>query len=242
LYLYGIMSNEPMIVGLFGASHYTVQGGNSRFTEERVVLFDGKQLLPYESLKVDSMSFSFDWGNSGTGSRQLALAILLRITDKSEALALMDAFVREFIARLPSHKGFFVPIDKIQEWMSNRRDNKMFQVFEVAKIIEKNDRRMNDLAAGVLPADKPEEKPTMSKSKSKYPIEEMLPGESFFTDDKKVYKRITVAIAHLIMRSEFKNRQYACRTVSMEWVKEQEDKLGVKLNLPSGGYGVWRLK
>ena len=53
--------------------------------ESREVFLDGKPLDPSPSLKVRNHSpAGFNWGYGGSGPAQLALAIMLRVTGKSD--------------------------------------------------------------------------------------------------------------------------------------------------------------
>ena len=53
--------------------------------EERNVWLNGKQLLPGESQKERNHSpDGFNWGYGGSGPAQLALAVLLKLTGRSE--------------------------------------------------------------------------------------------------------------------------------------------------------------
>ena len=73
------------------------------------VYLAGGRLDPAESLAVAAHSpEGFWWGNVGAGATQLALALLLRATDRDTALAHHVAFTWQFIARLP-HGDFELP-------------------------------------------------------------------------------------------------------------------------------------
>jgi len=85
------------------------------FTSRRVWL-DGVELLPDESQKVYNHSpGGFCWGYGGSGPSQLALAILLKVADKSKALTLYQNFKWAFIARLPQDD--FEGVLDIEDWL-----------------------------------------------------------------------------------------------------------------------------
>ena len=65
------------------------------------VFLAGGRLDPAESLAVAAHSpQGFWWGDAGAGATQLALALLLRATDRHTALAHHAAFTWQVIARL----------------------------------------------------------------------------------------------------------------------------------------------
>ncbi len=70
--------------------------------ETREVYLDGRWLDPKPSQKIWNHSpDGFNWGYSGSGPAQLALAIMLKVTDKNTAIQLYQDFKREVIAGLP---------------------------------------------------------------------------------------------------------------------------------------------
>ncbi len=77
----------------------------------RRVWFDGKELTPEKSLGVVNHSpGGFAWGYSGSGPSQLALAILLELTDKATALQLYQDFKGEVLARLDVDSDFEITL------------------------------------------------------------------------------------------------------------------------------------
>lgn len=68
----------------------------------RRVWLDGKELLPTKSQQVFNHSpDGFNWGFHGSGPAQLALAVLLELMPKDDAVHLYQTFKRDFIANLP---------------------------------------------------------------------------------------------------------------------------------------------
>ena len=248
LYLLAIMQvrneNGPYIVGLFGRKHYTVTGGNSRYDDSRVILFDGKPLLPYSSLQIETYSLDFDWGNIGLGTKQLALAILLQLSDHETAKKFMHDLVLDLLARLYSHKGFAISTQSLLYWLKLKKEGitpMTFKLFETARIIEKTD-KMNNLALGVTPpqgeretmAETAPKKKTEKKYRRKYAIHDLGVGQSFFVTDRKKYKNITVCIAGLKKRS---GKDFETRAVDRNWCVKN----GVT-DCPNGGWGIKRIK
>jgi hypothetical protein len=66
------------------------------------VRLDGKSLAPDKSLRVVNHSpAGFSWGYGGSGSVQLALAVLIEILPEKKAVAIHQDFKWKFIATLP---------------------------------------------------------------------------------------------------------------------------------------------
>lgn len=67
-----------------------------------------RQLLPYKSQAVHNHSpDGFCWGYGGSGPAQLALALMLEITDKETALKEYQEFKWDVIACLPQSDFVF---------------------------------------------------------------------------------------------------------------------------------------
>jgi len=87
--------------------------------ETREVRVDGKPLEPGPSLGIWNHSpTGFSWGYEGSGPAQLALAILLLVTNEPTAVRLHQDFKREVIARLPQ-ADFEIRIDP-KHWLLQR--------------------------------------------------------------------------------------------------------------------------
>ena len=85
------------------------------------VYLAGGHLDPGESLAVATHSpEGFWWGNVGAGATQLALALLLRATDRDTALAHHVAFTWQVIAHLPQ-ADFELPVAAVHDWLASRR-------------------------------------------------------------------------------------------------------------------------
>lgn len=77
--------------------------------ETREVYLDGKYLDPRPSQKYHNHSpDGFNWGYGGSGPAQLALAIMLKLTGKSDGY---QDFKFRFIAGLPQGQDFDVEFD-----------------------------------------------------------------------------------------------------------------------------------
>lgn len=70
--------------------------------ESKIVVVDGKQLLPGRSQKIINHSpDGFAWGYGGSGPAQLSLAILLLYLPQEEACMLYHSFKFEVVATWP---------------------------------------------------------------------------------------------------------------------------------------------
>ena len=82
---------------------------NGEFDVKRVWL-NHEELSPESSKKIFNHSNNgFDWGNSGPGSAQLALAVLLELTnDKKISMILHHIFKNDYLTNLPKSNFDFV--------------------------------------------------------------------------------------------------------------------------------------
>ena len=88
----------------------------------REVGLPGGRLSPSESLAVARHSADgFGWGDGGSGAAQLALAILLRATDRETALAHYQAFKWDLIAKRPQ-ADFSLRLAKVRDGLAARTD------------------------------------------------------------------------------------------------------------------------
>lgn len=85
------------------------------------VFVDDKELPLDPSLKLrDHSPTGFEWAYAGSGPTQLALAILLDVTDNPElALAHYQDFRNEFIATA-NYEGFVLTELEIGQWLIGR--------------------------------------------------------------------------------------------------------------------------
>ena len=89
--------------------------------QTREVYLAGGRLNPSESLAVARQSPSgFGWGYRGSGPQaQLALAILVRATDRETAVAHYQAFKWDVIAQLPQ-ADFSLRLANVHDWLASR--------------------------------------------------------------------------------------------------------------------------
>src|SRR4030042_7026457 len=100
--------------------------------ESRAIWFDGELLDAEESIKVINHSpDGFAWGYRGSGPSQLALGILLKVCDTSQALSLYHLFKEDFISSLP-HSDFNIDIE-IDEWINKKYANSIYDKCNVEK-------------------------------------------------------------------------------------------------------------
>ena len=87
--------------------------------ETREVYIDGKRLDPRRSQAIWNHSpDGFNWGYSGSGPAQLALAILLRVTDQVTAQRYHQRFKAEVVASWPQ-ADFEVEFD-VRGWLRGK--------------------------------------------------------------------------------------------------------------------------
>lgn len=78
----------------------------------RKVWIDGRPLLPEKSQRVHNHSpDGFMWGYEGSGPSQLALAVLLSLTDERTAVRNYQDFKRNVIAGFPVDGDFDFDVD-----------------------------------------------------------------------------------------------------------------------------------
>jgi len=78
----------------------------------RGLYVDGKRLNLQESLKVrDHSPTGFSWGYGGSGPAQTALAILLALVSKEEALKHYQSFKWDLISRMSTDNDFTLKLD-----------------------------------------------------------------------------------------------------------------------------------
>jgi len=82
------------------------------------VWFGGKEVDPGKSLRLENKSPSgFSWGYHGSGPAQLALAILLEVTDESAALMLYQEFKSDIIANQDVSQDLKLPVATVVTWL-----------------------------------------------------------------------------------------------------------------------------
>jgi len=87
--------------------------------ETREVTINGNLLAPEASQAIRNHSpDGFNWGYSGSGPAQLALALMLEfLGDKDKALRSYQQFKSDVIAGLPQGKDFTLPESVVWEWL-----------------------------------------------------------------------------------------------------------------------------
>ncbi len=87
----------------------------------RQVWIGDKELLPDRSLKLWNHSpTGFAWGYEGSGPSQLALAIMLELTDSEElAFELYQDFKRAFVSHWEGN--FYCTVQEVNTWLIERQ-------------------------------------------------------------------------------------------------------------------------
>lgn len=98
--------------------NHTYKGLRNEF-DSTIVLLDGEQFDHRPSLKVRKHSpTGFEWNYTGSGPAQLALAILLKETDKETAQRLYQIFKEEVIATLDKYEWTLKSSD-VRVWIED---------------------------------------------------------------------------------------------------------------------------
>jgi len=93
------------------------QGWIQGHWETRAVWFDGRVLRPGPSQHIRNHSpDGFGWSYAGSGPAQLALAILLRLTDRETAVRAYQHFKEQMIAPL-APRDFRLSLAACREWL-----------------------------------------------------------------------------------------------------------------------------
>ena len=85
---------------------------------------DGEIFSPARSLKIRNHSpDGFAWAYNGSGPAQLALAILLEVTDRTTAERLYQDYKSSVIAALPKEENstWTITSDEVMEWLKKQR-------------------------------------------------------------------------------------------------------------------------
>lgn len=89
--------------------------------ENRACYIGGVELDPKASQKLYNHSpDGFMWGYAGSGPSQLALAILLELTDKTTALRYYQEFKREYIANLDQYSDWEFTTEYVKNWVAEK--------------------------------------------------------------------------------------------------------------------------
>ena len=86
----------------------------------RHVFLNGVYLSPDKSKSLlKNPKSNFGWGYTSPGTDILALAILLQLTDRKNALRLYRTFEQELITSMIPYKNFELSLDDVQTWLNN---------------------------------------------------------------------------------------------------------------------------
>lgn len=76
------------------------------------------ELKPNKSLKIINHSpTGFAWGYSGSGPAQLALAVLVILLPKEDALALYQDFKRDIVSGFAQNEDFELSFLTVEKWL-----------------------------------------------------------------------------------------------------------------------------
>ena len=102
-----------------------------QFAERTTII----ELTPEHSLTLFNHSpDGFNWGYTGSGPAQLALAILSDCMDDEVAIRLYQKFKREVVATWQTDRDFEVALVDIYKWIDNELDNQNENLASTAPI------------------------------------------------------------------------------------------------------------
>ncbi len=82
------------------------------------VTVDGEVLDPGPSQEIHNHSpGGFAWGYGGLGPAQLALAILLKFSNRKTAIRLYQTFKADVVCRLPQADSFSMTTERVRFWL-----------------------------------------------------------------------------------------------------------------------------
>jgi hypothetical protein len=100
--------------------HHVYVGRRCEKGQVAVVTCDGQPFDHGPSCKVANHSpTGFEWGYGGSGPAQLALALLLEVTDEETAMELHHEFKWTVVAAF-AKAGFRIGTGQIREWVRSR--------------------------------------------------------------------------------------------------------------------------
>ncbi len=113
--------NRKYITGLYYSTSDLNYKDEAVFEDQHKVYFGERQLLIDKNNPELFISPDFDWGSRSRGTKQLAISILLELTDRYEAIRYADFLVEECLAIIPSHHHFSIQIYALQRWLNSKR-------------------------------------------------------------------------------------------------------------------------
>lgn len=109
--------------------------GHRTFLGAKFVTY-GELELPLRYEVLNESSSGFEWGNSTSGSRQLAFSILFQLSDEEFARENHIKFTTDIVQEL-NHKDWILMASEVLKWMSSYKKTTE-KAFENSKKIEKN--------------------------------------------------------------------------------------------------------
>ncbi len=111
------------ITGIYHAMSDLDWKDQATFEDRHEAYYEDRPLLIDKNNSGYFISPDFDWGSWSKGTRQLALSILLELTDPQQALRYEEMLVRECLSLIPSHRCFQIQIYAIQRWLKSKKDD-----------------------------------------------------------------------------------------------------------------------
>jgi hypothetical protein len=109
------------ITGIYHAVSDLNWKDEATFKDRHEVYFEDRSLIIDKNQPGLFFSTDFDWGSSSIGTKQLAVSILLELTNAYEAIRYADLLIKECLSLLPSHNSFSVQIYALQRWLKSKK-------------------------------------------------------------------------------------------------------------------------
>lgn len=156
------------IVGMYRSTSDLNWKDEAIFEDRHSVYFGEHALLIDRNNPELFISPDFDWGSRSRGTKQLALSILLELTNQQEAIRYADRLVEECLVLIHSHRDFSIQIYALQRWLNSKRGqpNQETDLLLWTKIEDPQYHKPIPVASVPVPEKKPMiiEPPVISKS------------------------------------------------------------------------------
>ena len=109
------------IVGIYKAVSDLNWKDEATFKDSHEVYFGTRSLIIDKNQPGLFFSPDFDWGSRSLGTKQLAVSILLELTNAYESIRFADLLIDECLSLLPSHNSFSVQIYALERWLRSKK-------------------------------------------------------------------------------------------------------------------------
>lgn len=236
---------EPRTKYITGIYHHAFDldsRDNTLIEDRHEAYFENRSLIIDKNNPHLFISLEFDWGSWSKGTRQLALSILLELTNLQEALRYEEMLTRECLTLIPSHRSFSIQVYALQRWLNSKKGqpNQETDLLFWLKIEEPQYHKpipsIPEKTSLIIPLppiqnkepqvqkkENPMEEETKKKHgpKSKYPFGKLEVGGYFYflNPTKEEIHRLSVIQSNSQRRY---NTEYTRRVVLAQWAREHK--------------------